>query len=157
MFKKILCATDGSTRSEGALALAGTLAVDADAILEVVHVIEYLGAGRAAGLDARCDEPEIRARVQEQTAALAQRGVQSRTHLPRAIKSHTAQKIAELARDLDADLIVVGSRGHSVLTGAILGSVTQRLMHEASCPVLALPPTRKPVAAHTTLTTALAS
>lgn len=148
MFKRILCATDGSARAERALELATTLAGDADATLDVVHVIEYLGGGRGAGIDARPDEPEIRARLQHQTAALAQRGVPCRTHLPHAVEAHTAQTIAELARELDADLIVVGSRGHSALVGAILGSVTQRLMHEAPCPVLALPPARKPAAVH---------
>lgn len=156
MFERILCATDGSARSERALALAGTLAADAHATLDVVHVIEYLGAGRSAGIDARADEPEIRARIAEQTAALARRGVSCRTHLPHAIAAHTAQKIAEVARELDADVIVVGSRGHAALAGAILGSVTQRLMHEASCPVLALPPARKPAVDHGTQTSALA-
>lgn len=113
MVKRILSATDGTARAERPLALAGTLAAEAHATPDVVHVIEYLGAGRAAGINARPDEPEIRARIEEQTAALAQRGVPCTIHLPHAIEARAAQGIPELARELDADLIVVGSRGRA--------------------------------------------
>jgi nucleotide-binding universal stress UspA family protein len=51
-----------------------------------------------------------------------------------------ARRLAELAERIDADLIVVGSRGHAPLTGVMLGSVTQQLLHEANRPVLAVPP-----------------
>ena len=51
-----------------------------------------------------------------------------------------AKRLANLARDSSADLIVVGTRGRSALVGAIGGSVTQRLLHVAHCPVLAVPP-----------------
>lgn len=47
-----------------------------------------------------------------------------------------AAKIAEIADEVDADLVVVGSRGHSAIAGVILGSVAQRLPHMAHQPVL---------------------
>jgi nucleotide-binding universal stress UspA family protein len=47
--------------------------------------------------------------------------------------------IADLAREIDADAIVVGTRGHSPVAGLLLGSVTQRLLHIAPCPVVAVP------------------
>ena len=53
-----------------------------------------------------------------------------------------AKQLAELAERIDADLIVLGSRGHAPLAGVVLGSVTQQLLHATGRPVLALPPTR---------------
>jgi hypothetical protein len=53
-----------------------------------------------------------------------------------------AKQLAKLAERIDADLIVLGSRGHSPLAGVMLGSVTQQLLHETGRPVLALPPAR---------------
>ena len=43
------------------------------------------------------------------------------------------------ARELSADVIVVGTRGHGRRSGMLLGSVTQRLLHVAPCPVVAVP------------------
>jgi nucleotide-binding universal stress UspA family protein len=142
MFKKIMCATDGSPDAVRALHLAGTLAADAVTAVDVVHVIEYVPAGRAAGLTTRADEPEVRSRIDEQVAAS---GVNCVTHKPHAATGKTAQRIADLAVELGSDVIVVGTRGHSAIAGALLGSVTQRLLHEASCPVLAVPPVRETV------------
>lgn len=51
-----------------------------------------------------------------------------------------AEVLTQLAQSEDADLIVVGTRGHSSVVGLLLGSVTQRLLHIASVPVLAVPP-----------------
>ena len=39
-----------------------------------------------------------------------------------------------------ADLIIVGTRGHSQLAELMLGGVTQQLLRVAPCPVLAVPP-----------------
>jgi nucleotide-binding universal stress UspA family protein len=51
-----------------------------------------------------------------------------------------ARPIAEIAAEQGADLIVVGTRGHSGVPGILLGSVTQRLLHLAHQPALAIPP-----------------
>ena len=47
--------------------------------------------------------------------------------------------IADAAKENEADVIVVGSRGYGRIAGVLLGSVTQRLLHVAPCPVLAVP------------------
>jgi nucleotide-binding universal stress UspA family protein len=50
-----------------------------------------------------------------------------------------AHAIAEVAREERSDLVVMGTRGHTALAGVLLGSVTQRLLHIAPCPVLVVP------------------
>ncbi|WP_205328585.1 universal stress protein [Glycomyces sp. YM15] len=49
------------------------------------------------------------------------------------VKGHPAKLLIEAAED--ADLLVMGNRGHGGLTGALLGSVTQHCVHHAACPV----------------------
>jgi len=140
MFKKILCATDGSANAGRALQVAGTLAADAGTTIDLVHVIEYFPAGRAAGLTVRVDESEVRARIEEQ---VAEADVTCTIHMPRGAVGNSARQIADLAEELGSDIIVIGTRGHSAIAGVLLGSVTQRLLHEASIPVLAVPPIRR--------------
>jgi nucleotide-binding universal stress UspA family protein len=55
-----------------------------------------------------------------------------------AVEGKPAVVLVRRARELDADLIVVGSRGMGRVRSAI-GSVTLRLLHETPCPVLVVP------------------
>ena len=143
MFKRILCATDGSEHGDRALRQAARMTRDSDGELHVVHVIERIpGGGRLRGQDVHLTEFEIDSRIVRQAEELAeQTGVKAEVHLVTG-SGQPAKQLAKLADRIDADLIVLGSRGHSPLAGVVLGSVTQQLLHGTGRPVLALPPTR---------------
>jgi nucleotide-binding universal stress UspA family protein len=53
---------------------------------------------------------------------------------PSAVEGPAAAVLTDSARD--ADLLVVGSRGHGGFTGLLLGSVGQQLAHHSPCPVV---------------------
>ena len=143
MFTNIIWATDGSEHAEHALDYATAIADREGAQLQVVHVVEKLVGGRVAGQNVFVNEQEIDAKIKEQARqASAQHGIRATIHMIPSGAGQIADRIAEIATDTGADLIVVGTRGHSALGGLILGSVTQRLLHVAGCPVLAVPPTK---------------
>ena len=60
-------------------------------------------------------------------------GVKLHTHV---LAGHPVRDIVDLARDLKADLLVVGGSGHSALYGRLVGSRADRIVHLAPCPVL---------------------
>ncbi len=140
MSKTIIWATDGSDSADRALQSAKSLGVCDDAALVVVHSEDYLIGPRSMGpTPVRADEPELKARIESQVDTLRKEGVSATLRLVNGVAPGTAHGIAEVAEELGADLIVVGTRGHSPVAGLLLGSVTQRLLHVAPCPVLAVP------------------
>jgi nucleotide-binding universal stress UspA family protein len=122
--------------------LAVQVARSEGAELHVVHIVEKLMSGRATGLDAFGNELEIKAKVERQADVVAaENGVMTSIHIVGGLSTRIADRIAEIAQDVGADLIVVGTRGHGALGSLVLGGVTQRLLHVSPCPVLAVPPT----------------
>jgi len=54
----------------------------------------------------------------------------------RIVRMPAKQAILETAKEIGADLIVMGSHRHSVLTDALLGSTTMKILHSSTVPVL---------------------
>jgi nucleotide-binding universal stress UspA family protein len=141
MFTNIVWATDGSDHADRALDYATALADREHAHLHVVHIVEMLVGGRVAGQRVFLNEDQIDAKIKEQARqASAEQALQATVHMTPSGTGNIADRIAEIAADASADLIVVGTRGHSAFGGLMLGSVTRRLLHVAGCPVLAVPP-----------------
>ncbi len=143
MFKKIVWATDGSEAADHALPVAQAVALQAGSELFVVHITEYAMPGKAGGsYPLHADEDALSEKVTAQVATLQQAGVTTTLEVGTSHAGGAAHAIATAAEQLGADLIIVGTRGHTAFAGLLLGNVTQRLLHIATCPVLAVPPGR---------------
>jgi nucleotide-binding universal stress UspA family protein len=143
VFKKIVVATDGSEQAQHALEVAQAMASENGGKLTVVHVVQRIPGGKAGGLTVHVNEDEIQARVQASVAELTSAGLEVSLKVVDDLRYQPGEDIAEVAQEEGADLIVVGTRGYSAVKGLLLGSVTQRLLHVARCPVLAVPPTEE--------------
>lgn len=140
MFKKIVWATDGSKNADQALAVAKSLASEAAAALTIVHVVQKIATSGDAALAWYADEELVKAKVDKIASELTNEGLNASVKVVKHVGPQPAREIAEVARETGADLIVVGTHGHGAIPGILLGSVTQRLLHYASCPVLVVPP-----------------
>jgi nucleotide-binding universal stress UspA family protein len=140
MFTSIVWATDGSGLAQKALPLVKDLARIDGARITIVHVVERVEGGGAVGLPRRADESEVQANLREQAEELGQEGFTASLEIRGDVGARPAHEIAAVARDVHADLIVAGSRGHTAIGGLLLGSVTTRLLHISPCPVLVVPP-----------------
>lgn len=147
MFKTILWATDGSNNADRALPYAKGLAQQEGAKLVVAHVVEKYASHKASGLAVHADEPQVKAKLKKLVAQLADEGVNADLTIVSHVGPQPAHQIADLAREPQADLILMGSRGHTAITGLMLGSVTLRLLHVSPCPVMVIPPVETPASA----------
>ena len=141
MFSRIVVGLDGSPQSDRAFAVARDMAALTKAAVTIVHVREMMLAPAVGGVPRRIDEDEIETKIRTQAAELAKAGNGGELQIVATTAAGgPAHDIANVARTAGADLIVVGTRGMGVIAGLLLGSVTQRLLHLAHCPVLAVPP-----------------
>lgn len=139
MFKKLLWATDGSAPADAALPYIRSLA-ESGAEVVVAHCEERTVPVTSAGsYPFHANEDELQEKIERQVAEISAAGVPATLRLSRAQVGGAAHAIAETAGETGAEIIVVGTRGHTPLGGLLVGSVTQRLLHIAPCPVLAVP------------------
>ena len=143
MYEKVMWATDGSEVADRALVHAKALAAGGGGSVIVVYCQEFTLPGKGGGsFPVHADEAEIQEKIERQVAELSKNGTEATLQRTRSPVGNAAHAIAELATQDDVDVIVVGTRGRTPLSGLLLGGVTQRLLHIAPCPVLAVPPDR---------------
>jgi nucleotide-binding universal stress UspA family protein len=137
---RIGVAVDGSPQSLRALQAATTLAAPSDATIEVLHVLpqhHYVLGGALSPLGPE-EYDEFKRKEAE---ALLRRAVEQVPEdletRPVLLEGEPVEALAGAARDLD--LLVLGSRGYGPLKGALLGSVSSKLIRSAPCPVVVLP------------------
>jgi nucleotide-binding universal stress UspA family protein len=139
MFKSIVWATDGSAAADRAMPYVKSLASENDAEVVVIHADQLL-MGRAGGQHVIADEDDVRTKIERQAKELHDAGISATERVVHvAVGESPAKTIADSAKELQSDLIVVGTRGHTHLGGLLLGSMTTRLLHIAPCPVFVVP------------------
>jgi nucleotide-binding universal stress UspA family protein len=140
MIKRIVLALDGSPEAEHALPIAEELARATGAAVTIVHVREMMLAPVVGGVPRRINEGEIEATVRTDVAALLDAGIDAELRIVASTYAGgPAHEIAEIAKEVDAGLIIAGARGHGVIKGLLVGSVAHRLPYVATCPVLTVP------------------
>jgi nucleotide-binding universal stress UspA family protein len=133
MLEKILLAVDESEHARKAVPAAIELARAGGGTVQVLHVRDVVFATAVVD-DSDKDARRLVAGVVEE---LKQAGVAAEGSV-RSSTAGPARAILEQARDLDATLIILGSRGLGALGGLLLGSVAHKILQLASCPVLVI-------------------
>jgi nucleotide-binding universal stress UspA family protein len=140
--KRILVATDFGEAADAALAYGRELARAFGARLDVLHVVENMFARGFGAEGFIASYPDLQRDVEETARrqldallydedreTLNARGVILTSNSP-------AYTIATYAKDQGIDLIITGTHGHGAMAHLLLGSVAERVVRTASCPVL---------------------
>ena len=134
MLKTILVAFDGSDQSRKAFDLGLEMAAKFKAKLLVVGIVRLPEPAISIEVEAMLDRG--RTHFAEEFEKLgAQAREQNIDLLTHVAVGHPAEQILRVAEDNHADLIVMGRRGLTRATRWILGSVSERVMRYAHCPV----------------------
>lgn len=137
--RTILCAVDFSRTSEEALREAVELAETSDARVHVVHCWELAAFAHPNSELAVSHERQLRQDLEGLVHRYAARKAPLVPVIRRGI--HYVE-IVELAREVSADLVVIGTEGKTGLAHLFLGSVAERVVRSSPVPVLTVRPPR---------------
>jgi len=144
--KRILVPIDFSEASDAALAEARDLAVTLGASVRIVHVFDDPYVTGAMSADGQMFlSPDLRAalmadaeaRLRERLQASVSSGLGEETAL---LTGPVAASIVEYSRGHAVDLILMATHGRGGMAHLLLGSVAERVVRTAPCPVLTLRP-----------------
>jgi nucleotide-binding universal stress UspA family protein len=142
VLKKILVATDFSEPSDAALAYGRELARTFNAQLIVAHVTDDVSAHAYGGPDAIVFAPDLQGEIDEAARRQLDALVFAEDRhdlgaLTIVLRSKIVwAAITDYARDTDVDLIVLGTHGRGAVAHLLIGSVAERVVRMAPCPVL---------------------
>lgn len=145
--KKILAAIDFSDATSGVVSKATDLAKAFGAELHLLHVIEpeptYTAYGFAPeefpAIHSFHEETRKRAlKTLDELAAklIANSGVHAVTHLE---NGSPLIQLEATTKDIDADLVILGSHGHNIVASLLLGSVAEGMVRKSIVPTLVIP------------------
>jgi nucleotide-binding universal stress UspA family protein len=138
-FRKILVATDFSQASEHALAYAQALATSFGSTLHLLHVVPdpvmASAWSEAYAYDLTALGESLRSEAEQQLTERAQ-AIRDVAVTTEALVGSPAGTIAGTAAERGVDLIVMGTHGRGGVTHFFMGSVAERVVRSALCPVL---------------------
>jgi nucleotide-binding universal stress UspA family protein len=141
--RKIMCTTDFSEAAEQGVKTADELARHFGADLYIVHVVAPLptisGAAAPTGFHIPSVLKEIKDSAITSLEQLIKREISMKVRVePAVLAGDPATEIAQKAENLAADLIVIATHGQSGWKKLVSGSVTEKVVRLAPCPVLAV-------------------
>ncbi len=141
----IIWATDGSDLADHALDVVRDFAKSWTTRPRIVALhIDQRWTGREMNVPKLAGEEDLETKIKAQMQALESDGFATGFELRQSHRMEDESAlIASVAGEISAQLIVVGTRGHGRMAGALLGSVAQGLLHGVPCPVLVVPPVGK--------------
>ena len=136
MFKNIVLAIDGSEYSHRAMEYAGSLAERYEANLWLIHVFSH-----TSDLLGYQDFEKLYAKRKSagQTILDDARKILGSTVVEvhqELMEGSEAEAILKVAEKQHADLIVMGTRGFGAVKGLLVGSVSRKVIHLSTCPVM---------------------
>jgi nucleotide-binding universal stress UspA family protein len=138
MYERLLVAVDHSEISPRVLAAAKELASLSKGKVWVLHlrereVIAQMGRGVPSESDLEAHQA-----VNDGVDALKQAGIDAEGEVRETTFGHAAREIIADAKEHDAGVIIMGSRGRSDFAGAVLGSTAHKVIHLTDRPVLVI-------------------
>lgn len=138
MFQKILVPTDGSEYSRRAFQKAVEMAGFLNASIILLHVVytpEALGYVLTGSATVVQEQLDING---EETVNVTQQNINTNgVFVESRIRSgYPAIEILEEIKAETIDLVIMGNRGYGPIAGSLLGSVSQKVLLKASCPVM---------------------
>jgi nucleotide-binding universal stress UspA family protein len=147
-FKNILSPTDFSEPSYKAIKVANELALHFSARLVVLHVVSLTPAvssslADAPGFDVAAYQKELEDDARRQMREVVEKMISRDLGncIPKITRGSYPMEILRIAREEKSDLIVIGTRGRTGIPHLVLGSVAERVVQLAPCPVLTIGPT----------------
>ena len=135
MFPNILVAVDGSESAKKAFEKSIYLAQKCNSRIDLVHVVQCEVGGDSANTFEKIDELKEKAKkmLEEYKIQASSKNVPIQITV---MQGDPAKVIIELAKAKNYDLIIMGTRGRTAFQELLIGSVSQKVMHHASCPVM---------------------
>jgi len=141
--QKILCSTDFSEPSYAALKTAEELALHFSADLVIVHVVlpipttQVLPTGAPSHFNIAMYEKQLQESAEQSLDKVIHEKVSDKVRVhPVVTLGQAADRIVETAKDEQIDLIVMATHGRTGWRHFVFGSVAERVLRLAPCPVL---------------------